>query len=671
LVYSGDENFAPYEFLDRNGKPAGLNVDLIRAVTKAQGLHVEVRLRSWNQVGMGILRGEIDVASMYRSRQREREYDFAIPFELVYHEMMIRKDRPPIRSIGELDGKRLLVEMDAYSVDALSDLGRSNQLSPRSSEPEVLAALVRGEGDVAIVSQSVGRPFENRAVYMRELVVTGPPILYAEYSFVARKGRRELIERLNQGLASVKATGEYDRLYERWLRPDRSASLLRIVIWVCGFALSATVLFLAWSFSLRRQVAAKTRALLSEFAAREAAQTALAEAERVLRQSQKMEAVGRLAGGIAHDFNNILTAIVTGASMLREQMSETASGLSEIDEILVAAERAKRLTRQLLAFSRATPMAASKIDLCQFVFGFKAMLERLVGDNIRVEVVASDGPIYVEAEPTLLEQTLLNLCTNGRDAMQNGGTLKVTVGEAMLAEHDRWALPAGQYARIDVSDNGTGMDERTLAQLFEPFFTTKPIGHGTGLGLATVHASVTKLGGKVSVESHVGIGSTFIVLLPRATTPEEGHLGTAHQRALVHPGPGETILLVEDDEALRRLTQKAFERFGYRVLVAKDGEEGDAIASQETLSLVVTDVVMPNCNGPQMVERIRRKQPNLRVLYVSGYVNGDRGLELSAPGTAFLSKPYTVSELLEATTQLLPVEPGNQAGNSVPPREVG
>ena len=470
--------------------------------------------------------------------------------------MFIKKGTPPLRSLADLDGKRVLVEKDAYSVDALTDLGRAEQLRPMLSEPAALAALARGEGDVAIVSQAAGRPFESRSTFARELMITGPPVLHAEYSFVARKGRRNLIEQLNQGLAAVKASGEYDRIYQHWLRPDRSASLLRIVAWVCGLALAATLVFLVWTFSLRRQVALKTQALLLEFEAREAAQAALAQTERVLRQSQKMEAVGRLAGGVAHDFNNILTAIVVGASLLREQLSDTHLLITEVDEILVAAERAKRLTKRLLAFSRATPMEARKLDICQAISGFKAMLQRLLGDAIRVEVSVPRTPIFVEADLTLLEQTLLNLAANGGDAMPNGGTLNVLVTEEHLEQNNRWSVTAGEYVQLKVSDTGTGMGEDTLSRLFEPFFTTKAVGHGTGLGLATVHASVTKLGGKITVDSTLGQGSSFFVLLPRVQAPEETPLLSTQRHALSRPTPGTTILLVEDDEAVRRLARK-------------------------------------------------------------------------------------------------------------------
>jgi signal transduction histidine kinase len=653
LVYAGDENFAPYEYLDRDGKPAGLNIDLISAVAKTQGMHVQIQLLPWTRVVAGLRGGDIDVASMYRSRQREQFYEFGIPFELIYHEMFIRLGDPPLRSITDLDGKLLLVEKDAYSTDALTDLGRAEQLRPKLSEPDALAALVRGEGDVAIVSQAVGRPFESRADFSKKLVVTGPPVLYAEYSFVTRQGRRDIVERLNQGLAIVKASGEYDRIYRRWLRPDHSASLLYVVAWISGIAIIATILFLIWTFSLRRQVALKTQALLTEFQAREAAQVALAEAERNLRQSQKLEAIGRLAGGVAHDFNNILTAIVAGASLLREHLSKNTFALVEVDEILVATERAKRLTKQLLAFSRVTPMETQKIDLCQSVIGFKAMLQRLVGDNIRIEVSTPDSPLYVEVDLTLLEQTLLNLAANGRDAMHNGGRLNVLVTEENLTSQNKWSVAAGQYAQIVVSDSGTGMDEVTLARVFEPFFTTKALGHGTGLGLATVLASVTKLQGKVTVESTLGVGSSFRILLPRVSPPDETHSNLAQKILPTHGATEETILLVEDDEALRRLARRAFERAGYRVFVAKDGDEGEAIALTRTFSLVVTDVVMPNCGGPQMVERLRQHQPNLRVLYVSGYVNTDKSLELTAPGTAYLPKPYTVVDLLDRVRTLL------------------
>lgn len=655
ICYGGDASFPPYEYLDEKGRPAGLNVDLIRAVALSQGFQVRIQLQPWTRVRNGLLTGAVDVATMYRSPQRAREADFAIPHELIYHEMFIRKGSPPLASLADLAGKRILVQSDTYSADVLSELGYGQGLRRVASEPEALRALARGEGEVAVVTQTAGRPFQERLALADQIVPTGPPILLTEYAFVTRKGNRALIERLNQGVASVKASGEYDRLYHRWIHPDRSAALARQIAWALSAALLIVLLIGVWNQALRRRVRQQTAALRREFEEKERALAALAESERSLRQAQKMEALGRLAGGVAHDFNNLLTIIINYASFLREELAATGKPTTDADEVLAASERAKRLTRQLLAFSRTTPLATVRLDLCQVVADMKPMIQTLVGEPIRLELVAPAAPVVVEADMTQIEQMLLNLAANARDAMPRGGRLTIELGRRALSADNPWALPAADYAVMAVADTGVGMDEETMARVFEPFFTTKGVGEGTGLGLATVFAHATKLGGRVAVQSAPGQGATFTIFLPvsKAHALEDV---SAHAPATVasRGWVGGRILLVEDDEAVRRAARIALERAGFHVQEARDGEEALELAGETTpLALVVTDIVMPRRGGPQMVAELRLHQPGLPVLYVSGYVGEGQDLELDAPNTGFLAKPFTAEELLGAVHRLL------------------
>lgn len=650
--YGGDAKFPPYEFLNAQGEPTGLNVDLIRAIAKVQGFEVQIQLQPWPRVRAGLSNGQVQVAAMYRSAHRAQEVDFAIPHELIYHEMFVRRDHAPLRSLADLAGKRVLVEAETYSVDVLTELGYGSELRRSPSEPAALEALARGEGDVAIVTQTPGRPFQERRELSEQITATGPPVLLTEYAFVTAKGNRELIETLNQGVAAVKASGEYDHIYNRWIRPDRSAALAHRIAWALGLALVAFLLVALWNRSLRRRVLQQTEALRREYAERERAQAALAESERSLRQAQKLEAIGRLAGGIAHDFNNILTIILNYGSMLREELARRKLDTTDADEILAASERATRLTKQLLVFSHATPMKTERLDLGAVVRDMKVMIQRLVGEHIQVEATLPPAPVVIEADTSQIEQTLLNLAANARDAMPNGGRLAVQVSSRTLPAENSFALPAGDYASLLVADNGIGMDAATLGHIFEPFFTTKAVGKGTGLGLATVFANVTKLNGKITVESSPGRGAAFTVLLPKCAAPAEvppppPALATPH-------GAGQTILLVEDDDALRRAGTIALERAGYRVVEAEDGERAVTLMTrQDPFAAVVTDVVMPRLSGPGLVSELRGRFPKLRVLYVSGYVHESATLDLSVPGTAFLPKPYTGAELLNAVHALL------------------
>jgi len=653
LVYGGDDSFPPYEYRDAQGEPAGFNVELIRAVGRKLGLKVRVELSPWKEVGRRLSEGSIDVASMYRSPKREMAFDFAIPHELIYHELYIRRGDPPVPGLSALADKRVLVEADAYADDALVQLGYGSELVRVASEPDALRALAQGAADVAVVSQAVGRPFTERDSLSTAITLTGSPVLLTEYAFAIRQDRRQLLEALNEGVAAVKASGEFERLYQEWVRRDRSAQLARRAAFAVGAALLTVLLVVLWNQALRRQVARQTGALRREFEARERAQAALAESERSLRQAQKMEAVGRLAGGVAHDFNNIMTVILNNAGFVREELTSHRLGTADIDELLSASERAARLTKQLLVFSRSTPLKAQPLDLCALLRGLEPMLPRLVGEHIEVEVEAPQSPVVVHAEPTQLEQMLLNLAANARDAMPRGGRLRVAVATRTLPPGNALGLAAGDFASLAVTDNGTGMDEATLARIAEPFFTTKPAGRGTGFGLASVFAGVARLNGKVCVESELGRGSTFTLLLALRDPSELAASAPAEVRTTEAALYGGAILLVEDDDALRRTARIALERAGYRVLEARDGEEAaSAAGSSGPFSVLVTDVVMPRRSGPELVASLRAAGQQPLVLYVSGYVQDGAPLDLDAPGTAFLQKPYSPQVLVEAVRRL-------------------
>ncbi len=643
ITFAGDAAFPPYEYLDERGEPAGLNVDLIRAVARERGWRLTVRLSPWTEVRDGLRRGEVDVATMYRSPERAREVDFAIAHELVSHELYVRRGAPAVHALADLRGRRVLVEAETYAADVLPSLVEGTEVVAMPSEPAALQALAEGRGDVALVSQAAGRPFQSRQALGDRIAPSGPPVLLAEYAFVAPKGRPQLVAALNEGVAAIRASGEYERLFQRWLRPDRSAEWARQARWALGAALLAVLLVAAWNWSLRRRVAAQTEALRREDEARRGAQAALAESERARRQAQKMEAIGRLAGGIAHDFNNLLTVIVNYAEFARDRLRACGEDPGEVDEILAAAERASGLTRQVLAFSRAGPLESRPVDLAALVGGGERMLQRLVGGHIALRTELPAGPVVVEADPTQLEQIVLNLAANARDAMPDGGPLTIAVAA-------RPASDGPGLAVLTVTDAGVGMTEATRARLFEPFFTTKAPGRGTGLGLATVLSNAQRLGGRVEVQSAPGQGTTFTVLLPRC--PPERAPAAAAAPASPRAARPQDILLVEDDPALRRASRLALERAGHRVIEAGDGAEAAEVAGRTPPGLVVTDVMLPRRSGPQLVEGLRARWPGLRVLYVTGYVEDGARLGLEVPGTEVLRKPCSPAALVEAVARL-------------------
>jgi PAS domain S-box-containing protein len=383
----------------------------------------------------------------------------------------------------------------------------------------------------------------------------------------------------------------------------------------------------------------------------------LEEKENQLRQSQKMEAVGQLAGGVAHDFNNLITIITGYCQLLSKRFDPEDAAYQNIQEIYKSGERAATLVRQLLAFSRRQVLKPEVLDLNAVVADIDKMLRRLIGEDIDLITSGYEELGKVKADPGQLEQVIVNLAVNARDAMPEGGKLTIETANVELDREyaDQHAeMPPGAYVLLAVSDNGMGMDGETRVRIFEPFFTTKEKGKGTGLGLSTVYGIVKQSNGFIWVYSEPGKGTTFKVYLPRiegdgAVTqteiaPEEKLEGT------------ETILVVEDDDTVRELVQRIFHEYGYSVIEACDGEEGLQICAQqaEEIDLLLTDVVMPGMNGPELAEYVTSMKDGIKVLYMSGYA--DRAIShngLVKEDIQFLQKPFTPEELLHKTRESL------------------
>ena len=377
--------------------------------------------------------------------------------------------------------------------------------------------------------------------------------------------------------------------------------------------------------------------------------------EEQLRQSQKLEAVGRLAGGVAHDFNNMLTAIGGYTSFALEHAEEGSALRADLDEVRKATERATLLTRQLLAFSRKQVLEPVLLDLNEVVGELNAMLRPLLGADVALSTELEPSLGSIEADPGQLNQVVMNLVVNARDAMPQGGALTIETANVDVDETGDGTIEPGAYVSLTVRDEGEGIDEETLRQIFEPFFTTKESGKGTGLGLATVYGIVKQSGGYVEVESEVGVGSAFRIYLRRLDGARQPEAETVAAPALVGArAQPATVLVVEDEEVVRGLVVQVLEGEGYLALVANDGEEAFAIAERTPVDVLLTDLTMPKLGGRELAERLRRTNPDLKVLYMSGYT--DSGIlsdGVLPPGTAFLSKPFTFAELAESVRGLL------------------
>lgn len=369
--------------------------------------------------------------------------------------------------------------------------------------------------------------------------------------------------------------------------------------------------------------------------------------EDELRQAQKMEAVGRLAGGVAHDFNNVLTTITGYGDLLLNDMAHNQPLQREdIEQILQAARRAARLTQQLLAFSRKQVLQPEVLNLNAVIAEMAPMLRKLIGEDILLSVALAPNPLLIEVDPGQIQQVVMNLAVNARDAMPRGGALRIHT----ISRIDGCGVP---HVILGVSDSGEGMDAETCKHIFEPFFTTKERGKGTGLGLSTVYGIVKQSGGDIGVESQVGGGTTFTISLPQvealALTPQpfrfEGPVGGS-----------ETVLLVEDDASVRNLLATALEHQGYRVLTASHGGEALALAAAypTIIHLLVTDVVMPQMSGPDLAARLRAVRPTMRVVFISGYTDDALSTHnIAEIGDTFLQKPFLPYELARKARAVL------------------
>ena len=395
--------------------------------------------------------------------------------------------------------------------------------------------------------------------------------------------------------------------------------------------------------STRRMPDGKYQTILRDVSERHRAEAERAALETRLRQSQKMEAVGRLAGGVAHDFNNLLTAITGSLALALRDVAPDNRAHRWLKETDKAAWRAATLTHQLLAFSRQQVIAPRVVDLRAVIEGAGSMLARMIGEDVRLDFRVADEPCLVEVDQGQLEQVLLNLAANARDAMPDGGTIAIEVARAR-GEASGERSPRGPSVVLSVSDTGQGMSEDVQAHIFEPFFTTKAAGSGTGLGLAMVYGAVEQNGGSIEVASVPGRGSTFRIRLPETRGPK----APRHAPEAELPRGSETVLLVEDETAVREVTREQLESLGYRVLACANADEALASAARhvEPLHLLLTDVVMPGMNGRELAERLAQSRPGLRVLYSSGYgedVIARHGVLV--PGVLLLQKPYARPKL--------------------------
>jgi len=399
--------------------------------------------------------------------------------------------------------------------------------------------------------------------------------------------------------------------------------------------------------------------VLNDITERKRAEREIVALEEQLRQAQKMEAIGRLAGGIAHDFNNLLTPITGYSQLAMRTLSLSDPMRNDLQEIQKSADRAAKLIRQMMSFSRRQPVKPQVININNILLDLDKMLRRLIGEQIELVTIAAPDLGSVKVDPGQFEQVIVNLAVNARDAMPKGGKLILETSNVTLEKDDTYehaGILPGKYVRVTASDTGIGMNEQVKARLFEPFFTTKEEGKGTGLGLATCYGIINQSGGHILVYSELGQGTTFKIYLPRiedevASLPLRDDIGYL-------PRGNETVLLVEDEPLVRGLAVRVLREHGYTVIEAANGDEAIRILSKhvgEKIHLLLTDVVMPHMGGKELSELVKTLRPDTKVLFTSGYTDTvlvhHHGL--LSPNIAFLEKPYSPGALLRKTREVL------------------
>jgi len=658
----------PFCSVDASGKPQGFYVDIIEYIAAAEGWEIEYVVGTWSELLARFDRGEVDLLfPIVDSDENEARYDLTEEPLLSTWGRVFARPRAGIESLLDLAGRKIaVVDNDLFGRELGALLARfelSCEIVPLASTDEVFAAIAAGRVDAGAVERMDGY------LHSRGRDIEETPIVFKPVSahVAAAKGRLpDVLRAIDRHLAELKADpdSQYFHSYTSWFEPGSDRGFPRWAKYALSVGGGLLVLLLAFAVVLRVQVGRRTRELSeqNQQLGREITQRIRTEGEKQkleaqLLQAQKLEAIGQLAGGVAHDFNNMLGAIVGCGELALHKLPRHEPARKEVRQLIEVAEKAASLTQQLLAFSRKQNLRPRVVGLNSLVEDTRKMLGRLIGEEIALEQSLADGLWSVRVDPGQIQQVLLNLAVNARDAMPKGGRLlieteNVTVTEGAAAQHA--GVRPGDYAVLRVSDTGCGMDEELQRQIFEPFFTTKEPGRGTGLGLSTSYGIVKQSGGEIRVDSAPGAGSRFAIYLPRTDDEEEdtrtvSTLLSGTQRA-------ETILLVEDEEMLRGATSRILEMAGFKVLAAAGGAEALRIdeAHAGPIDLIVCDVVMPEMRGPDLVRRLKERRPGARVIYITGYADDDiLDNGTLGPGVRLLRKPFRAREIVDEALSLV------------------
>lgn len=639
-------DFYPIIFTSETGNREGIYVDILSVVAQEKNWKIDYIPVSFAEGLQMLQSGELDLlTSMRQSEERDLIMDFNEENVLTTWGEVYAPSASDIQTILDLDGKKVGMMSEDNNAENFMTLCRTFGIEPDfiefTSFLEVKNAILSGEADAGVFASIFSYQIDD------ESRISKTPILFspAKSLFAVAEGENgDLLEAIDEVLAELKSDphSAYYESLEYWAGTDSYPDFI-LPSWVTQALFVAVILILFLSFLTLsvRYNSLKERQKLQE----------------QLFQSQKMESIGVLAGGIAHDFNNLLTVILGYADVILFDEDLKDSVRESVDEIQNASQKAAFLTKQLLTFSRQQVDKPSVIDLNTLVLGSEKILSRLLPEYVDLEIHLREGTLPVLADETQLIQTLMNLVINSRDALAEGGKILLRTDrkeiDPLYCKNHTHAQP-GEYARLNVEDNGSGMEKKILANIFDPFFTTKEKGKGTGLGLSVVYGIMLKLGGWIDVYSEPGSGSRFSLYFP--LYHEDAKSASKNGRAVLLNAKHEKILLIEDEASVRKYTQKALRKLGFRIETASSCKQAKEIFNRkkEDFRIVMSDVVLSDGNGVDLVLKFVEERPELKVLCYSAYADVDSRLGMiKSSGFEFLPKPFSLKELSAELEKLM------------------
>ncbi|GAB1352488.1 hypothetical protein MASR1M12_12190 [Erysipelotrichia bacterium] len=651
-----DDNYPPYIFRDKSGALVGIIVDQWRLWEKTTGVRVELHACNWTEALQRMHDREFDVIdTLFFSEDRARFYDFLDPYADIDVPLFFHKDLSAIRNAEDAVGFAVGAKAGDNVIAILKKAGVNTIVEYPSYE-----AVMRAAADGACKVFSVDRPpafyYLNRMGVVDQFRET-EPLYRGQFHRAVHKGNAEIAGLVQMGFNAI-PKADLDAINDSWLgkmlHQNSSQHFWRLLFYG-GFVAAIVILFLGvWLGMLRRMVSLRTSELLSanESLKKEISERQKAEEEKELLQNQlqqamKMEAVGRLAGGVAHDFNNLLTAIIGNVSLASIDLPADSRVVGNLNEIEKAARSAALLTQQLLAFSRRQNIEPKVLNINEIIANLYKMLCSMAGERIELQLLTARDLGNVMLDPGQFERILINLVLNARDAMPDGGIIRMTTVNIVLSEAEcsRWPdVKPGDYVRLTFSDNGVGMSEEVVDHLFEPFFTTKPRGRGTGLGLSAIYGIIRQAGGFINVSSTPGKGTIFEICMPVTMRPIEREAAPSEKVE----GGNETVLLVEDEDIVRFIGAEILKKLGYNLIEAANGREALEIFKKHgsIIDLMLTDLMMPGMTGRELAEKVREISPRTRILFTSACTDDViDGQEIADQGLNFIAKPFSLESL--------------------------